>query len=100
MKKNKKRDDIKFIDIEQQSTNNNDLLLSPTINIVHFAEQEDDSDLSEGNNISSADMIRKHLLSKFVSAAVNPVIVDGCHKCGSAVRYISNIGYIVVNYNS
>jgi hypothetical protein len=45
---------------------------SPIINIVHFAEQEDDSDLEESPDSEAVNLVRKHLLSKCVSATLVP----------------------------
>ena len=99
MKKKKETDEIKFIDVqERESSNhitNSKQLKATTLNIIHFAEQEDDTDLlgSEVSNPSA--VVRKHLLSKVVTAVVHPVIVKGRNECESAVRY-SSLPYILI----
>ena len=98
IKKKKETKEIKFIDVQEPDFNNHITNFkkpeSPTVNIVHFAEQEDDTDLTESIRSNPADVVRKHLLPKVVSVVVHPHIVRGRLKCDSAVRFIFNyLGY-------
>ena len=74
LKKKKDREVLDFIDTHQENTsvsNERHLLIqSPIINIVHFAEQEDDSDLAESPDSEAVNLVRKHLLSKCVSTTL------------------------------
>ena len=76
LKKKKDREVLDFIDTHQANTSVNNerhlLIQSPIINIVHFAEQEDDSDLAESPDSEAVNLVRKHLLSKCVSATLVP----------------------------
>ena len=74
LKKKKEREVLEFIDTHQANTSASNerhlLIQSPIINIVHFAEQEDDSDLAESPDSEAVTLVRKHLLSKCVSATL------------------------------
>ena len=73
LKKKKDREVLDFIDTHQANTsvsNERHLIQSSIINIVHFAEQEDDSDLAESPDSEAVNLVRKHLLSKCVSTTL------------------------------
>ena len=98
MKKKKETEDIKFIDTQEQDNSSTHVIkseqipVSPTLNIVHFAEQEDDTDLTlSGESSNPAYVVRKHLNAKIVTAAVHPVNIKrnytrGRRERDSAVR--------------
>jgi hypothetical protein len=86
--KKQKTEDLQFIDVhEEESCShkiNNEVHQSP-VNCVHFAQQEDDSDLAASSPVK---MVRKHLALTRNCASVNSVTFKGLNECRTVVRFI------------
>ena len=80
------KEEIEFIDVSLQSESIiNGTFPEDPINIVHFAEQEDDSDLKGSIFSDPAEVVRNHLSSNHLLIHANPK--RGIDECGRGVRY-------------
>ena len=75
------KEEIEFIDVSLQSESIiNGTFPEDPINIVHFAEQEDDSDLKGSIFSDPAEVVRNHLSSNHLLIHTNPK--RGIDECG------------------
>ena len=88
LKKKQKTQEIQLIDVHQQESSSdkiiNDVHQCPA-NCVHFAQQEDDSDLAVSSPVK---VVRKHLGPKLNSASACSVSVRGLNEYCAIVRFI------------
>ena len=83
MKKKQKKEDIQFIDVHEQPQSSSNKIINEVhqspVNCVHFAQQEDDSDLAVSSPVK---MVRKHLGSQ------HSLTVRGLNEYCNVVRFI------------